>query len=157
MENATMSNSIKYGEVKASFKSDGVLKYLNPKKYKSIKSRKPRYYLHNTHKVTNYNLEEEMDSMLMDRVKICVVDKSTGKVIFNKTGVLTKQKVKGHYHFFVNDTNLGSILLNCIDKNIKIEMSSTKVCVSPEEDESLAMVFREDNMGESEGLEYGAV
>ena len=156
MENVKMENNIKSGEVKASFKSDGVLKYRNPKKYKSMKGR-PGYYLHNGPKMCNYNLEEEMDSMLMDRVKIYVVDKSTGKCIFNKTGVLTKQQVNGSYNFFVNDTNLGNTLLNCMDKNIEFEMRSTKVCVSPEEDVALAMAFKEDNTGKSEGLEYGAV
>lgn len=155
MENVTMNNS-KNGEVKASFKSSGILKYRNPKKYKSTKGILG-YYLHNAQKVTSYSIEEEMDSMLMDRVKICIVDKITGKDIFNKTGVLTKQQVNGHYNFFVNDINLGNTLLNCIGKNIEIEMRSTKVCVSPEEDKYLAMAFRESIDTESEVVLDGAV
>lgn len=150
-------NQTESGEVKASGKYDGILKYRN------IKGRKPGYYLHNAQKVTNYSIEDEMDSMLMDRVKVYVVDKShtshnTDKCIFNKTGVLTKQQVNGHYHFFVNDIDLGRTFMNCLDKNIEVEIRSTKVCVSPDEDESLAMAFREDNTDmESEGLTYGAV
>ena len=118
----------KDGSVKPSGIYDGVLKYRN------IKTKRGGYYLHNAEKVVNYDIEDQMNYMLMDRVKVRITDKSTGSLLFNKSGVLLKKKVQNEYNFFVDNVDLGNILSNSIGKDIHLEIRTTKVCLDIEDD-----------------------
>lgn len=73
----------------------------------------------------NVNLTEFFDVQLLEKIKVKMVNRYNGQVLFNSSGKLVKQKTAPRYYqYFINDINIDEILWNHVGLFLDIEIAN---------------------------------
>lgn len=71
----------------------------------------------------NVNLSEYFNVQLLEKVKVKIVNRYSGQVLFDSVGKLVKQKTAPkYYQYFIDDVNIDEILWNHVGLFLNIEV-----------------------------------